>query len=63
MHHHEEKGTTKGHDEPATIPGPTSGEEELKDYSKVGENDLTENMPDSHPEPSPAGNSWRLKVF
>ena len=40
-------------EEPATVDGPASYEEELKDYSKTGQEDLIDNMPDSHPEPSP----------
>jgi hypothetical protein len=40
-------------EEPATVPSPASYEEELKDYSKEGEEDATDNLPDSHPEPSP----------
>ncbi|MGI8633772.1 MAG: hypothetical protein ACR2KZ_00065 [Segetibacter sp.] len=40
-------------EEPATVAGPASYEEELKDYSKTGGEDLIDNMPDSHPEPSP----------
>lgn len=37
------------------VPGPAPYEEELKDYSKKGEEeeDLIDNLPDSHPEPSP----------
>jgi hypothetical protein len=44
-------------DEPATLPGPLKGEEELKDYSKDEDEDIIDNMPDSHPEPSPTANS------
>jgi hypothetical protein len=39
--------------ESATVAGPASHGEELKDYSKAGEENLIDNMPDSHPEPSP----------
>jgi hypothetical protein len=48
-----EKDQTDTPDEPATVAGPNSYEEELKDYSNTGKDDLTDNMPDSHPEPSP----------
>ena len=44
---------TADNEEPATVDGPASYEEELKDYSKTGQEDLIDNMPDSHPEPSP----------
>lgn len=44
-------------DEPATLPGPASYEEELKDYSKTNDEDLIDNMPDNHPEPSPTKNT------
>jgi len=43
--------TTKN--EPATLPGPASYEEELKDYSDAGAGDLIDNLPDAHPEPKP----------
>lgn len=40
-------------DEPATVAGPSSFEEELKDYNKTNDQDVIENLPESHPEPSP----------
>jgi len=43
--------------EPATVPGPASYEEELKDYSKDSDEGLIDNMPDSHPEPKPTQES------
>ena len=47
------KNNPVDNDEPTTVPDPASYEEELKDYSKTSEEDLIDNMPDSHPEPSP----------
>jgi hypothetical protein len=43
-------------DDPATVPGPAAFEEELRDYSKTNDENLIDNMPDSHPEPSPTQN-------
>jgi len=44
-------------EEPATVPGPASYEEELKDYSKTGNDDPIDNLPDCHPEPAPKSDS------
>jgi len=51
----DEKGVGKAAiaDEPITVPGPANYEEELKDYSKTGNDDPIDNLPDSHPEPAP----------
>jgi hypothetical protein len=53
MAKNESKKSADGNDEPTSVPGPAPYEEELKDYSKTSEEDLIDNMPDSHPEPSP----------
>jgi len=42
--------------EPATVPDPAGGEEDIKD-GEQGEDDLVDNMPDSHPAPLPANKS------
>ena len=43
-------------DEPATVDSPAGGEEDIKD-GEQGEDDLIDNMPDSHPEPPPTKKS------
>lgn len=57
MNKDENKDTERDNSEPATVPGPASYEEELKDYSRVAGDDPIDNMPDSHPEPTPLENS------
>ena len=49
----ESKSSSKA-EEPATLPGPAPYEEELKDYEHEGEEDLLDNLPDTHPEPKPS---------
>jgi hypothetical protein len=48
MQKDESKNKQGSVDEPATVAGPASYEEELKDYSKAGEEDPIDNLPDSH---------------
>jgi len=43
-------------DEPATVDSHPGGEEDLKSHEH-GEDDLIDNLPDSHPEPPPAKKS------
>jgi hypothetical protein len=57
MNNDESENSLEEKDEPATVPGPASYEEELKDYSKTNEDDAIDNLPDSNPEPSPTGNN------
>ena len=40
-------------EEPATLPGPAPYEEELKDYSKTLDIEISEDSPVIHPEPKP----------
>lgn len=53
MNKNEGKNMLDDNDDPATLPGPAIYEEELKDYTKESEDDPVDNLPDSHPEPSP----------
>lgn len=48
--------------EPATVPSPAPYEEELKNYNIAREEDLIENLPDTHPEPSPTKNKNTVAV-
>jgi len=51
------KNIADDNSEPTTVPGPAPYEEGLRDYSETNEDDLIDNMPDSHPEPSPTKNT------